>query len=344
MTIDSKNMLEGLLSGESLSAETAKNLMYSLAEGVLEPAASGALLAALRAKGETAEEIRGFADAMRDLALTFDSSDDFPAADSVGTGGDGSGSFNLSTGCALLAAACDIPIIKHGNRSVSSQSGSADVLEALGIIISPDPEIAYQCLTHTNFTFLFAQIFHPAMKKIAPIRSAMGVRTIFNILGPLTNPASPPFGLYGAYSAEMAKLMAESLAGMKHVKRAFVVHGENGWDEATPLGRFILFDVRGGHVHQEQRDPRDFGLPRCKPEELAGGNAIENAKSLESVLNGREYGAHRNSLLLGTGLLMEVTGRTRTLEDGIEAAGKIIDSGEPKKLLKQLRAFSESIR
>jgi anthranilate phosphoribosyltransferase len=197
---------------------------------------------------------------------------------------------------------------------------------------------------HTNFTFLFAQVFHPAMKEIAPIRTALGVRTLFNILGPLTNPAAPPFGLYGAYSAPMAKLMAESLAGMSHVQRAFVVHGEPGWDEATPVGRFILFDVRDGHVHQEQRDPRDVGLARCKPEDLAGGDAAENAASLEAVLNGREYGAHRDALLLGTGLLMEVTGRSPNLAAGVRAAGEAIDSGAPKKLLKQLRAFSESIK
>jgi anthranilate phosphoribosyltransferase len=343
MTIDSKQMLDNILNGVSLSAQQAGELMRLLADGALEPARAGALLAGLRAKGESAEEILGFATAMRELARPFDRPADLPAADSVGTGGDGSGSVNLSTGCALLAAAAGIPMIKHGNRSVSSKSGSADVLEAMGIKLPPDPETAASCLTHTNFTFLFAQVFHPAMKAIAPVRAAMGVRTLFNILGPLTNPAAPPFGLYGAFSAPMAKLMAEALAGMDHVKRAFVVHGEPGWDEPTPCGRFLLFDVRNGHVHQEQRDPRDVGIKRCRPEDLAGGNAEENAAALEAVLLGRELGAHRDALVLGTGLLLEVTGRAANLEEGVKAANAVIDRGEPRKLLKQLRAFSESI-
>jgi anthranilate phosphoribosyltransferase len=326
-----------------LSEEQAGEVLRLLAEGSLEPARAGALLAALRAKGETADEIRGFADAMRDLARPFRRADDLPAADSVGTGGDGSGSVNLSTGTALLAAACGVPMAKHGNRSVSSKSGSADVLEALGITLPPNPDVAADCLTHTNFTFLFAPVFHPAMKEIAPVRGALGVRTVFNILGPLTNPAKPPFNLIGAFSLPMAKLMAESLAGMPHIERAFVVYGEPGWDEATPVGRFELFDVSAGRVHQEQRDPRDVGLARCQPEDLQGGDAQHNAEALENVLIGREGGAHRDALLLGTGLIREVTGRVGQLEEGIAVADKAISDGSAATLLKQLRAYSESI-
>jgi anthranilate phosphoribosyltransferase len=235
-------------------------------------------------------------------------------------------------------------MIKHGNRSVSSKSGSADVLEALGVRLPPDPRIAEDCLAHTNFTFLFAQVFHPAMKEIAPVRGAMGVRTVFNILGPLTNPAAPPFSLIGAYSVPMAKLMADSLAGMPHVERAFVVHGEPGWDEATPVGRFELFDVARGRVHRERRDPRDAGIARCKPEDLAGGDAEQNAKALEDVLNGRDRGPHRDALVLGAGLLLEVTGREKNFESGVKAAGQAIGSGASARLLKQLRAYSESIK
>ncbi len=344
MTTDTRQMLDNLLNGESLTADQAGELMNLLAEGTLEPAQAGALLAALRAKGETADEVRGFANAMRELARPFEKPADLPAADSVGTGGDGSGSLNISTGTALLAAACGIPIIKHGNRSVSSRSGSADVLEALGICLPGDPAIAADCLAHTNFAFLFAQTFHPAMKQIAPVRAALGVRTVFNILGPLTNPAEPPYGLFGAFSSPMAKLMAESLSGMPHVKRAFVVHGEPGWDEATPAGRFELFDVQAGRVHREQRDPRDVGLARCQPADLEGGDADHNAASLEAVLTGREFGAHRDALMLGAGLLLEVTGRERTLEAGIKTAGSAIDSGAARNLLKQLRAFSQSLQ
>ena len=343
MAIEAKPILEQLLDGRDLTEAQAGDLMRLLAAGALEPAQAGALLAALRAKGETANEVRGFANAMRELARPFRRPADLPVADSVGTGGDGSGSLNLSTGTALLAAACGIPMAKHGNRSVSSKSGSADVLEALGVKLPPDPDSAVECLTHTNFTFLFAPVFHPAMKEIAPVRAALGVRTVFNVLGPLTNPAAPPYNLIGAFSLPMARLMAESLAGMGHIKRAFVVHGEPGWDEATPCGRFQLFDVRGGNVHQEQRDPRDYGIARCKPEDLQGGDAAYNAQALEDVLNNRERGPHRDALLLGTGLLLEVTGRVKQLENGIAIADKAISDGSAARLLKQLRAFSVSI-
>ncbi len=343
MSIDSKALLEQLLDGQHLSEEQAGDLMRLLAEGALEPARAGALLAALRTLGETADEIRGFALAMRDLALPFSRDPEMLAADSVGTGGDGSGSLNLSTGTALLAAACGVPMIKHGNRSVSSKSGSADVLEALGVKLPADPQIAADYLAHTNFTFLFAQVFHPAMKHIAPIRDALGVRTVFNILGPLTNPAAPPFSLIGAFSSPMAKLMAESLAGMPHVQHAFVVHGEPGWDEPTPVGRFELFAVTPGHVHCEQRDPRDFGIARCAPEDLAGGDAEHNARALEDVLNGRDRGPHHDALILGAGLILELTGRVPGLNEGIATAEKTISSGGSKKFLCQLRAFSESL-
>ena len=343
MSIDSKAMLEQLLEGQHLSEEQAGELMCLLADGSLEPARAGALLAALRANGENADEIRGFANAMRALAQPFQCDPELPAADCVGTGGDGSGSLNLSTGAALLAAACGVPMIKHGNRSVSSKSGSADVLEALGITLPADPQVAGDYLTHTHFTFLFAQVFHPAMKHIAPVRNALGVRTVFNILGPLTNPAAPPFSLIGAYSSPMAKLMAESLAGMPHVQRAFVVYGEPGWDEPTPVGRFELFTVSPGKVHREQRDPRDYGIERCTPEDLAGGDAEHNARALEAVLTGRDCGPHRDALVLSAGLILEVTGRVPGLHEGVAAAKKVISSGDSEKFLRQLRAFSESL-
>ncbi|MBT8422975.1 MAG: anthranilate phosphoribosyltransferase [Gammaproteobacteria bacterium] len=343
MTNDSRALLEQLLDGKHLSEAQAGDTMRILATGELEPARAGALLAALRANGETADEIRGFANAMRELARPFPGRTGDDAADSVGTGGDASGSLNISTGTALLAAACGIPMIKHGNRSVSSKSGSADVLEALGITLPGDPQIAADCLTHTNFTFLFAQVFHPAMKHIAPVRAAMGVRTVFNILGPLTNPAAPPYGVIGAYSPKMAQLMAESLAGMAHIKRVFVVHGEPGWDEATPVGKFELFDVQKGRVHREVRDPRDAGVSRCSAEDLAGGDAAHNAAELEKVLLGRDRGPHQDALALNTGLLLEATGREKNLADGIAAAHAAIKDGHTEKLLNQLRAFSESL-
>ena len=248
--------LEHLLARIDLSEADAGALLRTLTDENLSPALTAALLVALRAKGETAAEVRGFATAMRGLARRFDLPPGLPAADIVGTGGDGSGSLNLSTGAALLAAACGLPIVKHGNRSISSKSGSADVLEALGIRLPVDPDSARALLDATNFTILFAPNFHPAMKAIAPMRRALGVRTVFNILGPLTNPATPPFALIGAFDVATARLMADTLAGMP-IQRCFVVHGEPGWDEVTPVGPFTL-NADGAVA----RDSRELHLRR----------------------------------------------------------------------------------
>ncbi len=223
----------------------------------MPPPLAGALLAALRSKGVTADEVRGFARAMRALARQPAIAPSPHAIDIVGTGGDTSGSFNLSTGAALLTAACGVDVVKHGNRSVSSQCGSADVLEQLGLKLPLDESAAGACLAATKFTFLFAPHYHPAMKAVAPIRQALGVRTVFNILGPLTNPAAPKFQLTGAFNLPTAQLMAEALSGLP-IERAFVVHGAEGWDEPTPLGPFTVLDVRPGKV--TRRNPQSFRL------------------------------------------------------------------------------------
>jgi len=329
-------ILESLLNGENLREQEAAGLLRLLADESLPPAVAGALLAALRAKGETPDEVRGFARAMRELSRPFDLPPGAGAADSVGTGGDGSGSFNLSTGSALVAAACGVTVVKHGNRSVSSHCGSADVLEALGIRLPADDQAAHRMLAATGFTFLFAPNFHPAMKAIAPVRRAIGVRTVFNILGPLTNPAAPPFGVVGAFDLPRAKLMAEALSGLP-VARYFVVHGEAGWDEPTPVGPFALFDVRPGLVRRQRRDPADYGLARCRPEDLAGDDAASNARALEAVLTGRDLGPHRDALLLGAGLLLELTSRARGLGRGIDKARAALESGAGARLLEKLR-------
>jgi len=329
--------LEHLLARIDLSEADAGTLLRALTDEKLPPAMAAALLVALRAKGETAAEVRGFATAMRGLARRFDLPPGLPAADIVGTGGDGSGSLNLSTGAALLAAACGLPIVKHGNRSVSSKSGSADVLEALGITLPVDGDSARALLDATNFTFLFAPNFHPAMKAIAPVRRALGVRTVFNILGPLTNPAAPPFALIGAFDVPTARLMADTLAGMP-IQRCFVVHGEPGWDEATPVGPFTVFDVRPGSVRRQKRDPTHYGIPRCTPEDLAGGDAATNARAIEAVLTGRDQGPHRDALILGAGLALDLTGRARGLRRGIDLARRTLETGGGTALLARLRA------
>jgi len=335
-------LLERILDGDSLKESEAVELMYDLADGEMTPAFAGALLAGLRAKGETADEIRGFAIAMRELALHPAIPSGSPTVDTVGTGGDGSGSLNLSTGTGLLAAACGARVVKHGNRSISSKSGSADMLEQLGMLLPLDEQAAIKCLLAINFTFLFAPIFHPAMKAIMPVRTALGVRTFFNILGPLTNPAAPPFQLIGAFSKNTAKLMADTLAGMP-IERAFVVYGEPGWDEATPAGEFILYDTRRGSVEETIRTPEQYGLNRCKPEELVGDDAKHNAKELIRVFDNEDKGPHRDALLMGTSLVMEVLGIVRDAKEGVEMAMAAIEDGAAKKLLDDMKTHFEKV-
>jgi anthranilate phosphoribosyltransferase len=332
-------VLDRLLAGGDLTEALAASTLAALTEPDCPPALAGAVLAALRMKGETAEEIRGFAGAMRGLARRPESCHREGLADIVGTGGDGSGSLNLSTGTALLAAACGVPVMKHGNRSVSSRSGSADVLESLGMELPLDERAAARCLDETGFSFLFAPYYHPAMKSVAGVRGAMGVRTIFNVLGPLTNPAAPPFGLIGAYDPDVAELMAESLAGTE-IERAFVVHGDPGWDEATPVGPFLVFDVTPGRVERAVRDPLEWGLGRCKPEDLAGGDADQNAQRIRAVFSGSEHGPHRDALILGAALVLELTGRAGSVTEAADRAARALDEGAAAALLDAIRGFA----
>lgn len=333
-----KRILERLVSGIHLQEQEASDLLVALTDESLPEVTTAALLTALRGKGETAVEVRGFASAMRRLARRPNIPDGTDAVDIVGTGGDGSGSLNLSTGAALLTAACGQPVIKHGNRSISSHCGSADVLETLGIRLPQDEKTAGECFEATGFTFLFAPYFHPAMKALAPVRRALGIRTIFNVLGPLTNPAEPPFYVIGAFNVDVASLMADALSGLP-LERAFVVHGAPGWDEATPVGPFELFDVRPSSVVQTQRDPATFGVPRCTPEDLAGGDAAVNGRRLRAALEG-ESGPHRDALTVGAALALEVSGRAAGFAEGIATANAAIDDGSAASLLERLISFS----
>ncbi len=357
--------LEQLLAHQDLTEAQADQLLRALASSEIAPALAGALLTALRAKGETPDEIRGFARAMRDMATppTFPVPDN--ACDMVGTGGDGAHTYNLSTGAALLAAAAGVPIVKHGNRSVSSKSGAADLLEHLGMrFTSNQPTRAtvgssQQCLPtdqgalfeRTNFTFLYAPNHHPAMAAIAPIRKALAVRTIFNVLGPLTNPAAPPYAVIGAFSLDTAQRMAEAFAGLP-IKRVFVIHGSPAWDEPTPVGPFHLFDVTPNNVTQTTRDPADLDIPRCQPEDLKGGDAPHNAAALRRVFaasggparragsssrsspspNGSDQ-AHRNALRLAAALALEVTNIEPDPTAALTRATQAIDDGSANRLL-----------
>ncbi len=334
-----RELLQQLLERRDLTQAQAGELLAQLTDPELPPAMAGAMLAALSTKGVVAEELRGLALTMRRLARRPEIPAGVRAIDIVGTGGDASGSFNISTGTALLSAACGVPVVKHGNRSVSSRCGSADVLEALGLGIPPDAHSAAASLEATGFTYLFAPHYHPATARLAPIRAALGVRTVFNILGPLVNPVQPPLHLVGAFSVEVARLMAETFQGLP-IERTFVVHGAQGWDEPTPIGPFTVFDVRPGQVSRGVRSPEQYGLTLCSAADLAGGDAVHNARSLEAVLTGEERGAHRDCLLLGTALALELHGETTDPREGIARAAAAIDSGAARRLLEALRRLA----
>ncbi|HMI37717.1 MAG TPA: anthranilate phosphoribosyltransferase [Steroidobacteraceae bacterium] len=331
--------LDRLLDGQNLTERESGELLAALVVPELSPVLAGALLAALRAKGVTAAELRGLAGGMRALARRPRLPAALRAIDIVGTGGDKSGSLNLSTGAALLTASCGVSVVKHGNRAISSRAGSADVLEALGLRLPLDEARAGECLAATGFTYLYAPHYHPVMKNLAPVRAALGVRTVFNILGPLTNPAEPPFHLIGAFDLPTAELIAQALAGMT-IERAMVIHGAEGWDEPTPCGPFTLFDVRDGTVSRELRSPGDYGLAACTTADLAGGDAPHNAQLLRRALSGEERGAARDALLLGAALALEVTGTEPAPRLAVARAAAAIDSGAAAELLAKLAQFS----
>jgi anthranilate phosphoribosyltransferase len=334
-----RQTLERLLQRQDLTEIEAADLLGELTNPELASAMAGALLTALRAKGVTPDEVRGFATAMWARARKPALPAALDAIDIVGTGGDASGSFNLSTGAALLTAACGLAVVKHGNRSISSRSGSADVLEQFGFKLPLDESQAAACFAATGFTFLFAPYYHPAMKSLAPIRASLGIRTVFNLLGPLTNPATPRFRLIGAYDADTAELIAGTLSGM-HVDRAWVIHGADGWDEATPVGPFLAFDVTRGNVRRSEIDPRDFGIEPCTSSDLAGGDAATNAAALRDVFEGRDVGAHRAALVLQSALALFIAGRAASIGAGIEFASATLDSGRASSWLRDLQSFA----
>ncbi len=331
-------LLERLLRRENLDAAEAEALLVELTDPSAPPAYTGAVLAALRTKGETAEELFGLACGLDRLAIRPPFAGCRPLIDVVGTGGDDSGSLNLSTGTALLVAACGLAVAKHGNRSVSSRSGSADVLEALGVSLPRDGADAAKSLDEFSFTFLHAPYFHPTMRRLAEVRRTIGVRTVFNLLGPICNPARPSHALIGACDPVTAELLAGALA-RGSIERAWVVHGSPGWDEPTPCGPFLVFEVAGGAVQRTLRNPAEWGLPRRRPEELAGGDATENARSLARVFAG-ERGAHRDALVLGAALVLELTGSADSPGQAREIVEALIDRGAAANWLDRIVAAS----
>jgi anthranilate phosphoribosyltransferase len=331
--------LARLLDGRDLSRTASREVMGEIMEGKATPAQIGGFLVALRLKGETAAEIAGCAEAMRAhvLAVRPKRND---LVDTAGTGGDGAGTFNISTAAALVAAAVGAAVAKHGNRAVSSSSGSADVLEALGFELELPAERIERSIDELGFGFLFAPSHHPAMRHAAPVRKELATRTVFNVLGPLTNPAGARAQVVGVYSAELVPTIATVLARLG-ARRAFVVHGAGGIDELSPAGPNLVCEVRGGKVRRRQIDPRDFGVPRCRPSDLAGGSPAENAATIREIFTGSK-GAKREAVLLNAGGAIAAGGHARDLEEGYRNATEVLDSGAAGQRLEELIAFSRA--
>ncbi|MHB1021563.1 MAG: anthranilate phosphoribosyltransferase [Acidobacteriaceae bacterium] len=325
---------------ETLSREEARAAMQHLLRGEASEIEIAALLTALAVRGETAAELAGFVDAMRAAAVQLPLTDEEREllVDTCGTGGDAKGTFNISTAVALVAAAAGAKIAKHGNRGVTSKCGSADVLEALGIPVDLAPEEAVRCLRETGFLFMYAPAMHPAMKTVQPVRRALGFRTIFNVLGPLTNPAGAQSQVMGVYAARLVPLVAETMA-MLGVRHAFVVHGD-GLDELSITGSSEVAEVRGHTVSVKKITPQELQLEPASLEVLAGGDAAENAAILRSIFSG-ERGPRRDIVLLNASAALVAGGVAYDLQEGVVRAAQAIDDGAVSKLVKQLAEFGK---
>ena len=320
-----------------LTADEAASAMGAIMEGQAQPSQIAAFLVALLMKGERPEEIVGLARTMRAKAVRL-GRDFNPVFDTCGTGGDRAHTINVSTIAALVLAACGVKVAKHGNRSVSSKCGTADVLEALGVNVAAPPGIAERCLDEAGIAFLFAQTFHPAMKHAAATRRELGVRTAFNLLGPLTNPAGATRQLVGVPQPELTELVARSLAQLGS-DRAWVVHGADGLDEISTTGYTKVSECRNGAVNTFYLHPADVGLPKAAPETLRGGDAAQNALVVRDVLSGAP-GPARDIVLLNAGASLLIAGAAGTVTAGIAMAADAIDSGRAAGVLDRLAAVS----
>jgi anthranilate phosphoribosyltransferase len=330
--------LQQVLDGRDLTRDETREVMGEIMVGQATPAQIGGFLVALRAKGETADEIAGCAEAMRAHVLAVRPRRD-DLVDTAGTGGDGAHTINISTAAALVAAAAGAAVAKHGNRAVSSACGSADVLEALGFSLEQEPERIAQSIDELGFGFLFAPSHHPAMRHAAPVRKELATRTVFNVLGPLTNPAGARAQVVGVYSAELVRTIAEVLATLG-ARRAFVVHGAGGIDELSPVGPNLVAEVVDGEVHERTLDPEaELGLPRCDIAELRGGTPAENAAAVREVFDGAD-GGRRSAILLNAAGAIAAGGHAEDLREGLELARETVDSGAAAERLEQLVSFS----
>jgi len=330
--------LNKIVDGGSLDAAEAERVMASVMAGEVSPARLAALLTALRMKGESDDEILGFARAMRAASVPVTAPPD--AIDTCGTGGDASNSFNISTGSAIVAAAAGVTVAKHGNRSASSKCGSADVLEALGVKIAVTAEQAEHCLERVGIAFLFAPAFHPAMRHAGPTRGEIGIRTVFNILGPLSSPARVKRQVLGVASPDLAPRMAAILGGLG-CERALVFHGSDGLDEITLAGPTTVHDLRGGTVTSYEMGPSNLGLDEAPSDALVGGGPEENAAILRSLFAG-ETGPKRDALLANAAAGLVVAGKADDLPAGVRLAAEVVDSGAAAAKVDEFAAFTQA--
>ena len=336
-----KEAIQKIVRKGDLSYEEAYEVMNEIMDGKTTATQNAAFLAALSTKStraETIDEISGCAAAMREHATPV-AHPGMQVLEIVGTGGDGSNSFNISTTSAFVIAAAGVKVAKHGNRAASSKSGTADVQEALGVNIAQDPAKALELLDKVGFCFLFAQKYHAAMKYVGPIRKELGFRTVFNILGPLTNPANPDFFLLGVYDGYLVEPVAKVLDKLG-VKNALVVYGEDHLDEVSPSAPTLVCELKNGYYRTTKIFPEDFGLARGQKEELVGGTAEENAEITKGILSGKIQGTKRNAVLLNAGLALYAAQAVPTMADGIAKAAEMIDSGAAYKKMEAYIALS----
>ena len=331
-------VISKLLDGSQLARAEARAVMDEIMRGEATPAQIGGFLIALRAKGETPDEITGCAEAMRDHVLAVRPRRD-DLVDTAGTGGDGAHTINISTAAALVAAAGGAAVAKHGNRAVSSACGSADVLEALGFTLELEPHRIEKSIDELGFGFLFAPSHHPAMRHAAAVRKELATRTVFNVLGPLTNPAGARAQVVGVYSPELVRTIAEVLVRLD-ARRAYVVHGGGGIDELSPVGPNLVAEVVDGRVRERELDPEaELGIPRCSIDELRGGSPAENAEAIRQVFDGKN-GGRRDAILINAAGAIAASGHAADLREGLEVARRAIDSGAAGERLELLIAFS----
>lgn len=336
-----KEAIIKLVNKGDLTYDEAKQVMLEIMKGETTATQNAAFLAALSTKStkaETIDEISGCAEAMRSLATPVPHPG-MEVMEIVGTGGDGAHSFNISTTSAFVVAAAGVKVAKHGNRAASSLCGTADCLEALGININQPPEKALEMLEKTNFCFLFAQKYHAAMRFVGPIRKELGFRTVFNILGPLTNPAKPEYFLLGVYDEYLVEPLAKVLASLG-VKRAAVVYGQARLDEISPVGPTTICELRDGYYRTTVIRPEDFGMTSGNKEELVGGVPELNAQITRDILSGKTQGTRRNAVLLNAGTALFTAGKAETIADGIQLAARMIDSGKAMETLEKCIAVS----